>query len=161
MDHEEGKQALRAFFKKYRWAAAVILSGLVLMALPQGQEEVSEHVQTVLTQPGLAQQLETLLTNLQGAGTVRVLLTERTGEQIHYPTEQDGPQEDRHLKTVVITESDRAQTGLIKRTDPPVWQGAVVLCQGADSAAVRLAVVEAVIAATGLTSDRISVLKMK
>ena len=161
MDHEEGKQALRAFFKKYRWAAAVILSGLVLMALPQGQEAVSEHPQTVLTQPGLQQKLESLLSNLQGAGTVRVLLTERTGEQIHYQTDQDGPREDRHLKTVVITGSDRAQAGLIQRTDPPVWQGAVVLCQGADSAAVRLAVVEAVTAATGLTSDRISVLKMK
>ena len=120
-----------------------------------------EQPQTVLTQPGLAQQLEILLTNLQGAGTVRVLLTERTGEQIHYQTDQDGSREDRHLKTVVITGSDRAQTGLILRTDPPVWQGAVVLCQGADSAAVRLAVVEAVTAATGLTSDRISVLKMK
>ena len=161
MDHEEGKQALRAFFKKYRWAAAVVLSGIFLMSLPQGRTEVSEQPQTELTQPGLGQQLETLLTNLQGAGTVRVLLTERTGEQIHYQTDQDGPQEDRHLKTVVITESDRAQTGLILRTDPPVWQGAVVLCQGADSAAVRLAVVDAVTAATGLTSDRISVLKMK
>jgi stage III sporulation protein AG len=131
------------------------------MALPQGQEEVSEQPQTVLMQPGLGQQLETLLTNLQGAGTVRVLLTERTGEQIHYQTDQDGPREDLHLKTVVITGSDRAQAGLVLRTDPPVWQGAVVLCQGADSAAVRLAVVEAVTAATGLTSDRISVLKMK
>ena len=161
MDHEEQKQAVTAFFKKYRWAAAVVLCGLILMLLPQGKEEALEQPQTVLTQPGLAQQLETLLTNLQGAGTVRVLLTERTGEQIHYQTDQDGSREDRHLKTVVITGSDRAQTGLILRTDPPVWQGAVVLCQGADSAAVRLAVVEAVTAATGLTSDRISVLKMK
>jgi stage III sporulation protein AG len=161
MDHEEGKQALRAFFKKYRWAAAVVLSGIILMSLPQGAEKASEHPQTVLTQPGLAQQLETLLTNLQGAGTVRVLLTERTGEQIHYQTDQDGPREDRHLKTVVITGSDRAQTGLVLRTDPPVWQGAVVLCQGADSAAVRRAVVDAVATATGLTSDKITVLKMK
>ena len=137
MDHEEGKQALRAFFKKYRWAAAVVLSGIFLMSLPQGAEKASEHPQTVLTQPGLGQQLETLLANLQGAGTVRVLLTERSGEQIHYQTDQDGPQEDRDLKTVVITGSDRAQAGLVLRTDPPVWQGAVVLCQGADSAAVR------------------------
>lgn len=161
MDHEEGKRALTAFFKKYRWAAAVVLSGIFLMALPQGREEVSEPPQTILTEPGLQQQLETLLSNLQGAGTVRVLLTERTGEQIHYQTDQEGSQEDRHLETVVITGSDRAQSGLILRTDPPVWQGAVVLCQGAESAAVRLAVVEAVRAATGLTSDRISVLKMK
>lgn len=161
MDHEEGKQALTAFFKKYRWAAAVILMGIMLMTLPRRQEEIPEQPQTVLIQSGLAQQLETLLSNVQGAGSVRVLLTERAGERIYYQTDQDGSQQERHLETVVITGSDRAQSGLIHRIDPPVWQGAVVLCQGADSASVRLAVVEAVTAATGLTSDRISVLKMK
>ena len=161
MDHEEGKQALTAFFKKHRWAAAVILIGIMLMTLPRRQEEIPEQPQTVLIQSGLAQQLETLLSNVQGAGSVRVLLTERAGERIYYQTDQDGSQQERHLETVVITGSDRAQSGLIQRIDPPVWQGAVVLCQGADSPSVRLAVVEAVTAATGLTSDRISVLKMK
>jgi hypothetical protein len=42
-----------------------------------------------------------------------------------------------------------------------VYQGAVVLCQGAADAAVRLAVVEAVSKATGLGADKICVLKMK
>lgn len=158
MDHEEGKQAIKVFFKKYRWAAAVVLAGIMLMTLPQDREEVSAKPQPVQTQPGLAQQLETLLSGLQGAGTVRVLLTERAGEQIQYQTDTEGAE---RLETVLVTGSDRAQLGLIRRIDPPVWQGAVVLCQGADRPPVRLAVVEAVKAATGLTSDRISVLKMK
>jgi len=42
-----------------------------------------------------------------------------------------------------------------------LYRGAVVVCQGGDNASVRLAVVEAVSNATGLTSDRITVLKMK
>ena len=39
--------------------------------------------------------------------------------------------------------------------------GAVVVCQGADQAGVRLDVTNAVAAYTGLVSDKISVIKMK
>ena len=41
----------------------------------------------------------------------------------------------------------------------PAYQGAVVVCQGGDKAAVRLAITEAVAALTGLSSDKISVVK--
>jgi hypothetical protein len=39
--------------------------------------------------------------------------------------------------------------------------GAVIVCQGADKPVVRLAIVEAVADATGLSTDTITVLKMK
>ena len=41
------------------------------------------------------------------------------------------------------------------------FAGAIVVCQGADNAEVRLRIVEAVSAYTGLGSNRIMVLKMK
>jgi len=40
-----------------------------------------------------------------------------------------------------------------------VYQGAVVVCQGADSSAVRLAVTEAVAALTGLSTEKITVVQ--
>ena len=43
----------------------------------------------------------------------------------------------------------------------PTYQGAVVVCEGAGSSSVRLAVVNAVSVLTGLSSDRISVVKWK
>jgi stage III sporulation protein AG len=43
----------------------------------------------------------------------------------------------------------------------PQYLGAIVVCQGADRSDVRLAIVEAVSALTGLGADKISVLKMK
>ena len=61
----------------------------------------------------------------------------------------------------MLTDSHRDQVGLVRQTIPPIYQGAIILCQGADSAAVRLAIIQAVAGATGLTSDRITVLKMK
>ena len=41
----------------------------------------------------------------------------------------------------------------------PTFRGAVVLCDGAENAEVRLAVTQAVGAVCGLSSDRITVLK--
>lgn len=43
----------------------------------------------------------------------------------------------------------------------PVYQGALIVCSGAGSASVRLAVVDAVADLTGLGADQISVIKMK
>ena len=39
------------------------------------------------------------------------------------------------------------------------WAGAVIVCEGADSAAVRLQLTQAVAALTGLSADRIAVVK--
>ena len=58
-------------------------------------------------------------------------------------------------------DNSRNERGLVIRTDPPKYLGAVVLCQGADSSVVRLAVIDAVSKVTGLGTDRICVLKMK
>jgi stage III sporulation protein AG len=63
--------------------------------------------------------------------------------------------------TVIITDSSRNESGLIRQVNPPVYLGAIVLCQGGDRPSVRLAIVDAVSKVTGLGADRISVLKMK
>ena len=65
-----------------------------------------------------------------------------------------------HLQTVIIS-SNREESGLIQQIHPPIYQGAIILCQGADSAAVRLSIVDAVANVTGLSTDKITVLKMK
>ena len=50
---------------------------------------------------------------------------------------------------------------MVRTIVPPVYLGAIIVCQGGDSPAVRLAVVEAVSNVTGIGSDRITVEKMK
>ena len=69
--------------------------------------------------------------------------------------------ESENQKTLIITDEKRAEKGLIRQVNPPVLQGAVVVCQGADAPKVKLAVVDAVMRATGLSSNQICVLKMK
>lgn len=125
---------------------------------PSIAEETAEEVT-------LQDQLSALLSQVSGAGNVKVLLTEATGEKTHYQENTDtstGEQTQTVRKdTVLVTNNSRDQQGLIYQIDPPTYLGAVILCQGADQASVRLAITEAVANATGLGFNKITVLKMK
>lgn len=166
MDWVNVKRTGMEFFKRYRFVFLVLLIGIFLMTLPEGKKEpsVSQPEQTQ-PQPGLQESLSEILSQIAGAGKVKVLLTQEEGERTVYQTDEqitasEGSSDVRR-QTVLVTGSDRAETGLIRQVNPPLYRGAVVLCQGADSAGVRLSIVEAVANATGLTTDKITVLKMK
>ena len=101
---------------------------------------------------------------ISGAGKVSVLLTQSAGEETVYQIDEEvsgSGSDNSRRQTVLVSGTGREETGLIRQVRAPTYLGAVVVCQGADNASVRLAVVEAVKSATGLTADRISVLKMK
>ena len=94
-------------------------------------------------------------------GKVEVMLTECQGAETLYQTDiQQSPDSIRE-DTVLTSDAQRQDHGLVRQVNPPVYLGAVVVCQGGDSPKVRLAVVKAVMSVTGLSSDKITVLKMK
>ena len=170
MDWVDFGSRVMEFLKKYRYVALVLLAGIFLMALPEGKDaEVEVQPQSTETPAAGTQDLQDslseILSQIQGAGKVRVLLTQAAGEQTLYQTDEDistdADSSDIRRETVIISDSERTESGLVLQVNPPVWQGAIVLCQGADSAAIRLAIVEAVMSVTGLSSDKITVLKMK
>lgn len=158
-----------AFIKKYRYVALVLLVGLFLMMLPEvGDKETAQPVETKpaqTTEQDTAKQLSEILSQIQGAGKVEVMLTEASGAKTIYQTDEDDVSNtdstSKRKTTITVTDADRNESGLIQQVDPPVYLGAIVVCQGADSPTVRLAIVEAVSAVTGLGADRISILKMK
>ena len=147
---------LRGLWQKYRCVLLVAAAGLGLMLLPGGERgDAPERTVTEAVEESMEQRLENILSRIQGAGEVAVLLTEARGGEIFYQTEgEDG-------KTVLVSGSDRSESGLVRTTMPPSYLGAVVVCRGADSPRVRLEVVNAVANATGLGTDRITVLKME
>lgn len=155
--------------EKYKYALVILLIGLALLLIPEKQTNIQNIESTVpavtdqetLTQESLAQ----LLQSVEGAGKVKVLLSMATGEETIFQTDTEasttGESNNQTVKTVIITDSQRSESGLIRQVNPAAYKGAVVVCQGADSPAVRLAVTQAVSKLTGLGTDAICVLKMQ
>ena len=160
MDMESGKQQFIAFVKKYQYILLVVLAGVFLMLLPENAEEPQmEIAPEVSDHPDLEEELSLILSHISGVGKAEVLLTEASGSDTIY--QMDEGQNQSNLDTVIVTGENRVETGLVKQLISPVYKGAVIVCQGADSASVRLSVLEAVKSVTGLSSDCITVLKMK
>ena len=166
MDWLTRSEKVRLWIKEYRYVILVLVLGILLMMLPQGKTEEKKDDNVLIPETEavetLPEQLEQLLSHVQGAGKVRVLLTEAEGERVIYQTDgEQSSQNSTRADTVIVSDSARAESGLVQQILPPSYMGAIILCQGADSASVRLSLIEAVSNATGLSSDRISVLKMK
>ena len=166
MDGRELRQKGIELFQKYRYGVIVLLVGIFLMLLPVGNgNEKSQDSAVPVTRQQEEKDFETrlseILSKMQGAGRVQVFLSEASGEITQYQMDEDCSGGDLRKETVVITQSDRSQQGLVRKVDPPSYLGAIVLCQGADNAAVRLSITEAIANATGLGANQISVLKMK
>ena len=159
-----------AFFPKllakYKHVLLILLVGIGLMLLPSGGKSTSQNAATAEPEPiaktqTLQEQLSDLLSRMEGAGRVEVLLTLATGEETLYQTDGDRTSETERFDTVLVSDSGHNETGLIRQVNPPTYLGAVVLCQGADISALRLAITQAVANATGLGYHKITVLKMK
>ncbi len=154
----ELKDRILSWLKRNKFVFLILAVGIAFMLIPSREEVTEESEPTQATvQRNISEELAQILSQIKGAGKVQVMLTVKTGRTTVYQFDQDSNGQN----TVIITNADRAQEGLVQRTDPPQYLGAIVVCTGADSAAVRLSIIEAVSKVTGLGTDRISVLKMK
>lgn len=157
MDWTALKERIQELGKKNRLLLLVLLLGILLMTFPQKKQQTENVPSVQVDEISLEDQLSATLSLMDGAGKVKVLLTEAKGKQILYQSNISGERSE----TVILNDGSRVQSGLVSRIDPPQYLGAVVLCQGAGKASVRLSIAEAVANATGLSYDRISVLKLK
>ena len=157
----------KELFDKYKFVVAVLGIGILLMLIP---DNGNTQVPPVPSEPrtatvSRAEELENILSQISGVGKIKVLLTESDGAQTIYQTDEDRTQsadsESVRVQTVIVTNSGREEVGLIRSVTPPVYLGAIIVCQGGDNPSVKLAVVQAVSNVTGIPSDRITVLKMK
>lgn len=146
-----------AFLSANRYVVLVLVIGLLFLLLPASKESEVQTVEETVRTEDIQEQLTEILCAIDGVGKVQVMLTAAAGEQVIYQNDESSTSTD----TVIITDADRADQGLVKQVIPPTYLGAIIVCQGADSALVRLNVVDAVSKVTGLSADRIAVLKMK
>ena len=162
MDFLAFREKAGPFLKQYRYVVLLLMLGVLLMLLPKKQEtEPEAPVNVPESVDSLEEELARILTRIRGAGRVEVLLTEYAGSETLYQTDADRTADSLREDTVVVSDRERGESGLVRQVIPPRYMGAVVVCQGGDNPAVKLAILEAVSRATGLKSNQISVLKMK
>lgn len=164
--------------KKYRYPALILLLGLALMLIPSRSDSKKKTAQAppvvaAVTEKDYKTQVEEQLTSVlrqvQGTGRVTVMLTLKSSAQTIYQTDTaltsqsgEGSVANTSTETTVILSRDAVgQEAAVAKTLYPAFLGAVVVCEGADDPTVRLNVINAVASTTGLSSEKITVVKMK
>lgn len=166
MDWLALRNQVASAFGKYKYAILIVALGLFLMMLPSDAEEepLTEPIPVTISESSMEDKLCEILGQIQDVGKVRVMITEQSGAETVYQVDEDRTEDPDGLSVrteTVILSGSGGESGLIQTVTPPTYLGAIVVCQGADSPTVRLNVANAVSAVTGISTDRISVLKMK
>ena len=175
---DETKEIFRKFtetLRGHKYVLLVLLVGLVLLLIPARDTSGETPVNIPETEGSrsdaeeLEERLASILSLMDGAGEVWVMLTQMTGgeqvlatdrESSGTRTENEERFEEREDTVVVSTGGGTNATVPVKYIYPE-FRGAIVVAEGADSAAVRLSITEAVAAVTGLPMSSIKVIKMR
>ncbi len=150
--------------EKFKYPALILLLGLVLILWPTKQKQPEPPEVPAQTEPSeepVEARMERILSCIDGAGEVRVLLTKRTGDETVYQTDETCVRSADSESRTVTTVMAGSDVPVVRQTVCGQYQGALIVCGGADSPSVRLQLVNAVAGLTGLSTDRITVIKMK
>ena len=171
----EGKFAKTVI--KYKYIIVVAVVGILLLSFPTGEKELKSSASTGgMSEFSLAEfekRVENILQSCHGVGRTKVILTVKSGPESVYAKEErysTGKQEDGKStdesrdgdsKPSILSVGSGREEPLVIKQVYPKFRGAVVVCDGADDIKVCGDITEAVSSLTGLTSDKISVIKMK
>ena len=156
---------------RYKFVLLVILVGIVLLLLPDSKktresgEQLTVNTEEDFSVEALEEKLERTLSEIDGAGEVRVMLTVESGMKRvlaqDASLDQEGNAVQRETETVVVSTGSGTQDVILVQQIYPRFQGALVVSTGGGDPAVRLKLTEAVAALTGLGADKISICKGK
>ena len=153
---------------QYKYVLIVIAAGIILLLWPTGERERNTEtggtagVRETFDLDALEEKLSKTLSKVEGAGEVTVTLTVKSGMEQVLASDRTTSVSERgssvEEETVLVNSGGGQETVLLTQKYP-TFQGALVVCEGGDSAEIRLLLTQAVSALTGLGSDRITVCK--
>lgn len=159
------------FIAKYKYIIAVIAAGLLLMSFPTGEKETGQTAPhgASFDINSFEKRIEKALSECEGVGRCEVILSIDSGPESVYAKEaresyreqESLTESDSDTKPSIMSEGSGREVPVLIKELYPEFRGAVIICDGADSANLRTRVTEAVAALTRLGTDRISVIKMK
>lgn len=157
-----------AFLRQYKFVVILIVAGAVLLLLPQRTEgeptsdDAFTKEEENFSVEHLESKLSDILSQIEGAGKVSVMLTVQSGAERIYASDRNMSErgEERELQEELVTIStENGENALLIGQTYPVFRGALLVCEGGDDPLVRLRLTEALTALTGLNSNRITVCK--
>ena len=161
----EAVQRWRGALKQYQAVLLVIIVGAALLLLPSGERDSPDNREPPAQEEGTAFDLEAfekklaqVLSQVEGAGDVRVVLTLDGGSRQMLARNQERDRDGGGSSTVATVGRGSGNQEVVPlQVMAPRFRGALVVCPGGGNAQVRLRLVEAVSALTGLGADRISI----
>ena len=151
---------------RYKYVLIVIAVGIVLLLWPTGERSTgtdsTADVREAFDLEALEEKLSRTLSMVEGAGEVTVTLTVKSGMEQVLASDRATSVSERGSSVeeeTVLVNTGSGQGTVLLTQKYPTFQGALVVCQGGDSAEVRLLLTQAVSALTGLGTDRITVCK--
>lgn len=170
------KKAVEKFLEKIKRDKRVALIvciglvGIILLTIseliPQKSEPKENPKETNVTdirdnyEKNLEERLTSIVSSINGAGRTEVMVTLASGDENVYAVKEKSSDGSREREYVVI-ESDSNESGLLLKVIEPEIRGVAVICEGADSANVRQEIVSTVSAVLGISTNRISIAKIK
>ena len=160
--------AVLKLLNQYKYVLIVIAAGILLLLWPtgDGRREPDGGAQAEAREDfdleALEEKLSRTLSQVEGAGQVTVTLTVKRGMEQVLASDRTTSVTDRGSSVeeeTVLVNSGGSQEAVLLSRNYPTFQGALVVCQGGDSAEIRLLLTQAVSSLTGLGADRVTVCK--
>lgn len=163
------------FIKKYKYILLIGLCGIVLILIPVNNQkkEESNVVEKEIVGFNVEEyehKLEEILSQVEGAGKVNVMLSLKSGVETIYAkegsnqTSESKGDNDTNLSIsrddkIVMKSAGGGDEPVVVKINYPVFSGAIIVCQGADNPLAQYSIIKAVASITGLGTDKITVLK--
>ena len=109
----------------------------------------------LISEKNFERQLEAVISQIDGAGKTRVMVTVESTVSYEYATD-DSYSESKYESEIVIIGSDKA---LIKKIDNPEVAGVLVICDGGDSAVIKEKILKAVATVLDISSNKVYITK--
>ena len=175
----ENTKARINLFTAFLIGVLLLLMSHIFMASPEQQEEITQ-VKEQMEQKNdsiereLEKRLETVFSNMEGVGQVKVMVTVKNTkasilakeERKEYSLSEEGEnkktQTQKEENTVVMSEDNRGiRTPYIVQETMPEIEGIVIVAQGGDDARIVQMLSEASQALFNVPAHKVAVLKMK
>ncbi len=148
-----------------------------LVSTDEAIQAVETSTESSFSQDSIEEKLKNILSNIKGVGNVNVLITYSQTSQIIPMYDEDSStsttqeedssggtrttNESSSKKEIIYEEENGVKTPITQTIINPKIEGAIVTAQGANDAEIRVCIIQAVEAVTGLATYKIQVFEME